>query len=80
MLRYDSDVSMVRHPGPAEKMCRRKQPYIFVDTDFKRRNQPIFALAMLEFRRRLRIGRRRSTASRSRRSWKWSAVSCAVTT
>lgn len=36
-------------------LTKMKQPYIFVDTNFKRQSQPIFALAMLESRRRISI-------------------------
>jgi hypothetical protein len=36
-------------------LAKMQQPYIFVDTNFKRQSQPIFALAMLESCRRLRI-------------------------
>ncbi|BCD62901.1 hypothetical protein NitYY0826_C1789 [Nitratiruptor sp. YY08-26] len=36
-------------------LAKMQQPYIFVDTNFHRANQPIFALAMLEGRRHIGI-------------------------
>lgn len=35
------------------RLSALKQPYIFVDTNFKRKGEPIFALAALENRRRI---------------------------
>ena len=44
-----------RIDAKAIALARMPQPYIFVDTNFKRQSQPIFALAMMESRRRIRI-------------------------
>jgi len=39
------------------KISKLPQPYIFVDTNFKRANQPIFALAFMEGVRRIKINK-----------------------
>lgn len=39
------------------RIAKMFQPYIFIDTNFKRQNQPIFALAFLEGRRHIDISK-----------------------
>jgi len=38
-----------------DKITAMQDPYIYINTHFKRQNEPIFALAMMEGRRRIRI-------------------------
>jgi len=38
-----------------EEICKFKRCYIFVNTNFKRKNEPIFALAFMESGRRISI-------------------------
>jgi len=41
-------------------LAKMQQPYIYIDTNFKRQSQPIFALAMMEGRRRIPIDKEKS--------------------
>ena len=42
-----------------DEIKRVQQNYIFVNTNFKRKNEPIFTLALLESRRRIKLNEKR---------------------
>ncbi len=51
----DLDEEIKRSKVHLEKIAAMQDPYIYIDTHFKRQNEPIFALAMMERRRHISV-------------------------
>ena len=51
----DYAVAIDAYEDRKRRLAALQNPYIFVDTNFKRRGAPLFALAMLESKRRIRL-------------------------
>jgi len=51
----DYDFAIKEYEDRKQKLLAMKEPYIFVDTNFRRNNEPIFALAILENTRRIQL-------------------------
>ncbi len=53
--KIDYAVTIEEYEDKKRRLRALKQPYIFVDTNFKRKGEPIFALAALESKRRINL-------------------------
>ena len=53
--KIDYAVTIDAYEDRKRRLEALQNPYIFVDTNFKRRGEPIFALAMLESKRRINL-------------------------
>ena len=56
--KVDLAVTLEAYDDKKRRLAAMKAPYIFVYTDFKRQNQPVFALAAMEYKRRISLDKR----------------------
>jgi len=56
--KIDYTVAIEEYEDKKRRLAALKNPYIFVDTHFKRKGEPVVALAMLESKRRINLDKK----------------------